>query len=101
MSSARPAESPDRACRRCERPPCADGCVAGAIRVNGETGTVEFNEAKCVGCRACLLECPFGAATMVRDAGGRERAARFESRPSDGPAEVRRRRVRAVFLVYE
>ena len=52
------------ACHHCEEAPCAKGCVAGAIGVDGESGLVLIDTTKCVGCWTCVLECPFGAVDM-------------------------------------
>jgi Fe-S-cluster-containing hydrogenase component 2 len=38
-----------------------------AITKNAETGVVEIDKDKCVGCKLCLAECPFGNITMVGD----------------------------------
>jgi electron transport protein HydN len=56
-------------CRHCEDAPCANVCKMSAIsRVNGK---VLVNTERCVGCRLCLMACPFGAiefAPLSRDA---------------------------------
>ena len=48
-------------CRHCEEPPCADVCPMNAIIRDEETGAVLIVEDKCIGCRECILACPFGA----------------------------------------
>jgi len=47
-------------CGHCERPACADGCEVGAMRKN-EDGTVSNDQSKCIGCGACVWNCPNGA----------------------------------------
>ncbi|MBU0651654.1 MAG: 4Fe-4S binding protein [Proteobacteria bacterium] len=47
-------------CRHCEAPPCADACAVTAI-VKRADGIVVLNRGECVGCRACLEECPYEA----------------------------------------
>lgn len=46
-------------CRQCEDAPCVKVCVRGAL-VQGEH-SVQINEEACIGCKACMLACPYGA----------------------------------------
>ena len=46
-------------CRHCEDPICVRSCIAGAI--SKEDGVVKIDRKRCVGCRTCVLVCPFGA----------------------------------------
>lgn len=48
-------------CRHCEKPVCVDVCVAGAIKPEENSITVQIQFEKCVGCWSCVMECPFGA----------------------------------------
>ena len=52
-------------CMQCEVPYCALFCPSGALRKNVETGIVELDREKCVGCKMCLIACPFGAISYV------------------------------------
>ncbi len=49
------------ACRHCEEPLCAAACPFEVIRKDKETGLVQRSSFHCVGCRSCVLACPFGA----------------------------------------
>ncbi|MFB3818820.1 MAG: 4Fe-4S dicluster domain-containing protein [Candidatus Methylomirabilales bacterium] len=46
------------ACFQCSDAPCARACPAAAL-LQGD-GLVRFVREKCIGCRMCMLACPFG-----------------------------------------
>ncbi|MBK5244813.1 MAG: 4Fe-4S binding protein [Eubacteriaceae bacterium] len=50
-------------CRHCETPYCVKGCITGALTVN-ENGIVQIDDTRCVGCRTCILMCPYGCLTV-------------------------------------
>lgn len=45
-------------CNHCLEPACASACFVGAF-VKDKTGAVSHDESKCVGCRYCMIACPF------------------------------------------
>ncbi|WP_437887842.1 4Fe-4S dicluster domain-containing protein [Phytobacter sp. V91] len=46
-------------CHHCEDAPCANVCPVSAIsRVNG---AVQVEQSLCIGCKSCMMACPFGA----------------------------------------
>ena len=47
-------------CFQCDRPYCLEVCPSAAITRDEETGIVSISEEKCIGCKMCLLACPFG-----------------------------------------
>jgi len=46
-------------CRHCLEPACASVCPVGALRKTPE-GPVVYDSAKCMGCRYCMMACPYG-----------------------------------------
>jgi len=50
-------------CRHCEDAPCANVCPVSAI--TQENGAIVVKEEICVGCKTCLMACPFGAIELV------------------------------------
>ena len=47
-----------RLCMNCEDPSCASVCPVGAFRKT-ELGPVVYDASRCIGCRYCMLACPF------------------------------------------
>lgn len=48
-------------CQQCEDPLCAAVCPVNAVSRDEYLGRVFVNEELCVGCRACISACAFGA----------------------------------------
>jgi len=47
-------------CMHCVDPACAGACMLGSLHKDEETGVVSYDPAYCVGCRYCMMACPFG-----------------------------------------
>lgn len=50
-------------CHHCENAPCARSCPNGAISKNHDS--VQVNQQKCIGCKACVVACPFGTMEII------------------------------------
>ncbi|HTS03837.1 MAG TPA: 4Fe-4S dicluster domain-containing protein [Thermoanaerobaculia bacterium] len=46
-------------CMHCVTPACASGCVVKALEKTA-AGPVVYHEDRCLGCRYCMIACPFG-----------------------------------------
>jgi formate dehydrogenase iron-sulfur subunit len=51
-----------RLCMHCEQPTCASVCPVGALH-KLPTGPVVYDPERCMGCRYCMMACPFGVPT--------------------------------------
>jgi Fe-S-cluster-containing dehydrogenase component len=47
-----------RQCMHCEEASCQTACLVGALTKSAD-GAVEYDADKCIGCRYCMLACPF------------------------------------------
>jgi len=47
-----------RMCMHCQDPACASACLVGALKKTA-AGPVTYDGSKCIGCRYCLVACPF------------------------------------------
>lgn len=47
-----------KACNHCNRPACASSCLVKAM-YKTDIGPVIWRENKCIGCRMCMMACPF------------------------------------------
>ncbi len=48
-----------RFCMHCQDPTCASVCPVGAFQKTA-SGPVIYKEERCIGCRYCMMACPFG-----------------------------------------
>ncbi len=53
-------------CQHCEHPPCVDVCPTGAS-FRREDGIVLVNKHTCIGCRYCMMACPYKARSFVHE----------------------------------
>ena len=47
-------------CQQCENSPCTHVCPTGASYRDPETDMVLVDKSKCIGCKYCMMACPYG-----------------------------------------
>ncbi|WP_039057635.1 formate-dependent uric acid utilization protein YgfT [Enterobacter sp. Bisph1] len=50
-------------CHQCDDAPCVTSCPTQALQFTDSS--VQLNGARCIGCKSCVIACPFGAIEMV------------------------------------
>jgi molybdopterin-containing oxidoreductase family iron-sulfur binding subunit len=53
-------------CQHCEHPQCVDVCPTGASFKRAD-GIVLVDKHTCIGCRYCVMACPFGARSFIHE----------------------------------
>ncbi|MFA5536525.1 MAG: 4Fe-4S dicluster domain-containing protein [Bacillota bacterium] len=56
------------ACNHCANPKCVEGCPTGAMHISDD-GTIQHDSDKCIGCRYCVWNCPYGAPKFIPETG--------------------------------
>lgn len=56
------------ACNHCENAACVDACPTGAM-YKAVDGTTQHDDGKCIGCGACMWNCPYGAVSFSKSRG--------------------------------
>lgn len=56
-------------CNHCEDAPCITACPSGALQRRGD-GIVLADEERCIGSRACMAACPYGALHLFEEMSG-------------------------------
>ena len=53
-------------CQHCEHPPCVDVCPTGASFRRAD-GIVMVDRHTCIGCRYCMMACPYNARSFIHE----------------------------------
>ena len=69
-------------CRHCEDAPCANVCPTGAIVSRDHT--IQVSAERCIGCKSCVLACPFGVMDMAPQVLAGERQTQPGLKVADG-----------------
>ncbi len=56
-------------CQQCAKPLCEDVCPMRAIYRNERTGAMLINPDLCIGCKMCMIVCPFGGPSIDIETG--------------------------------
>jgi len=72
-------------CMHCLEPACASACFVAALQ-KSEAGPVTYDPSRCIGCRYCMVACPFGVPAFDWEStlGRIEKCDLCSERTSDG-----------------
>ncbi len=71
-------------CQHCENPECVKVCPTEASHIDPETGTIQINKEKCIGCQFCAMACPYGVRYLNETEGVVEKCTLCEQRITEG-----------------
>jgi Fe-S-cluster-containing dehydrogenase component len=54
-------------CQQCQDAPCVSVCPTGASYHDSDTNIVLVNKEECVGCKYCIMACPYGVRSWNKD----------------------------------
>ncbi len=63
-------------CKHCENPACMNVCPVKAIEI--VNNAVVVSPDKCIGCKTCMIACPYGAIDMITASNGQKQSDNSE-----------------------
>ena len=75
-------------CAHCEDPICVKACPVEGATYKTKEGFVLVDEAKCIGCGACVNACPYGARSINAESNKAVKCSFCASRVSNGEAPL-------------
>lgn len=70
-------------CQQCENPSCVAVCPTGASYRN-EDGVVLIDKEKCIGCKYCMMACPYGVRSWNQEQSVIEKCTLCQQRTAAG-----------------
>ena len=70
-------------CQHCEDPECVKVCPTGASHKLAD-GTVQVDKEKCIGCKYCMMACPYGVRYLNEEEGVVEKCTLCQQRTAQG-----------------
>jgi anaerobic dimethyl sulfoxide reductase subunit B (iron-sulfur subunit) len=71
-------------CNHCQDPLCVANCPTGAMQKRALDGIVFVDQDVCIGCRYCVMSCPYGAPQYNPDKGKTGKCDLCRSRLAEG-----------------
>ena len=71
-------------CQQCENPSCVHVCPTGASYKDPDTGVVLVDKSKCIGCKYCMMACPYGVRSFNEEEKVVEKCTLCSHRTADG-----------------
>lgn len=71
-------------CQQCKDAPCVHVCPTGASHRDAETDVVLIDKEKCIGCKYCIMACPYGVRNWNGNEGVVEKCTLCSQRTTTG-----------------
>ena len=71
-------------CQQCENAACVNVCPTGASYRDPDTNVVLVDKSKCIGCKYCMMACPYGVRSFNESEGVVEKCTLCSQLTADG-----------------
>lgn len=75
-------------CQQCQDAPCVNVCPTGASYRDPETNIVLIDKEKCIGCKYCMMACPYGVRSWSKEENVVEKCTLCKHRTSVGELPI-------------